>query len=511
MDRRRGALNVGASLASRAILFVATLLVRRQLIQHIGSDANGLSSLYASIIGTLAVAELGIGSAITFSMYAPIVEGDVEKVAALYRLYERLYRIVGAFILLAGLAVTPFLPAIISDYSTLNINVYVTYLITLVASVLSYAYGAQTSLIEAHKDNYLTTAIHTLSALVSYALQAAVILAWGSFEAFLACQLVGTLLSWAATTAVARHRHGGVIATHASLDAVTRSEVTRSIKAMFMHKVGTVLVNTVDSLVISTFVGVVALGRYSNYALVASTLASTAGLFFTPLTSVIGHLCAEGDRTAMRAQFDRLYALNLTLGMVLFLGYYATVDHVVALVLGPGLEMFREIPLAIALNQFIQYLRKATLLFRNASGTFYHDRWKPIAEGVANLCLSLVLVNILPEEYRVVGVIVATILTNLAICHVVEPYVVFHHAFGQPALRFCLRNYAGIVLFGVCLVAIGVIARPTDNHIAGLLVNGALSLCVSAGAITLVAMVDKTFRDSIHVMANELRGRLSRP
>ena len=35
-----------------------------------------LNALYLSIIGFLSVAELGVGSAITFCMYKPIVEGD---------------------------------------------------------------------------------------------------------------------------------------------------------------------------------------------------------------------------------------------------------------------------------------------------------------------------------------------------------------------------------------------------------------------------------------------------
>ena len=37
------------------------------------------NSLYISIIGVLAVAELGIGESIIFSMYEPIVKNDSKK------------------------------------------------------------------------------------------------------------------------------------------------------------------------------------------------------------------------------------------------------------------------------------------------------------------------------------------------------------------------------------------------------------------------------------------------
>ena len=87
MDRKKGILNVSASIASRVLLLAAALLVRRLLIRYVGNDVNGLNSLYTSIIGMLAVAELGVGSAISYSMYKPIVEENKDKIAALYRLY----------------------------------------------------------------------------------------------------------------------------------------------------------------------------------------------------------------------------------------------------------------------------------------------------------------------------------------------------------------------------------------------------------------------------------------
>ena len=102
MDKRRGILNVSVSIFSRIVLLASALVVRRLLIRYIGNDVNGLNSLYASIIGMLTVAELGVGSAIVFSMYRPIVAGEKEKVAALYLLYKKLYRIIGAVIFSAG-------------------------------------------------------------------------------------------------------------------------------------------------------------------------------------------------------------------------------------------------------------------------------------------------------------------------------------------------------------------------------------------------------------------------
>ena len=110
MDRRKSILNAVSSVACKIILLVGSVILRRLFIKHLGMDKNGLNSLYVSVLGILSVAELGVGSAISFCMYEPIVTGQTERVAALYRLFSRAYRVIGTLILLLGLFVTPFLP-----------------------------------------------------------------------------------------------------------------------------------------------------------------------------------------------------------------------------------------------------------------------------------------------------------------------------------------------------------------------------------------------------------------
>ena len=504
MDREKSILNVTTSILSRILLLISALIVRRLLIEHIGNDVNGLNSLYTSIIGMLAVAELGIGSAIVYSMYKPIIDGDQKKVAALYGLYTRLYRVIGAVILIAGLAVMPFLPGLISDYEELNVNVYITFGLSLISVVLSYLYGAKTSLIEAYKDNYLTTVIMTIGHLIQYGLQTVAILLFRSFPLFLICQIIATVLIWILTEIIVRKRHEEIITMHEAVDSSTRSEVTKNIKAMFMHKIGTVMVNTVDSIIISAFVGVVILGKYSNYNLIISVMAGTIALFFSPLTSVVGHLCAGGDAIKIKGAFDHFYCINYILGVVFFLGYYAVIDSIIRLCFGIGLEMSRSISFIITLDGFTKFMRQTALLFRNASGSFYYDRWKPIAEGIVNLILSLLFVQVFPEDKKVVGVIVATIITTLLICHIVDPYVVYKHVFNKSVNKYWLKNYSYIALFVAGMVAVTYLGQQRNSNVAELFLNGIISIGVSMIILGAVSIIDQSFRSEIITMGRKV-------
>lgn len=508
MDKRKGILNVSASLLSKIVLIITALAVRRLLVRYIGNEANGLNALFASIIGMLGVVELGAGSAITFSMYAPIIHGDRQKVAALYGLFRRAYCIIGAVIFLAGLAVMPFLPAIISDYEHITLNVSGSYLLTLVSVVISYAYSAKSALIDAHKNNYITTGILTVSALLRDGLQIVTILAFRSYPVFLICRIAGTLAAWLLVEIVVHRMHHDIIHIHAELDDETRKTVGRNIRAMFMHRVGTVLVNSIDSVIISAFIGVAVLGRYSNYEYIAKVLAGIIGLVFSSLTSVVGHLAAAGDRENTKAYFNRFYCINYMLGVVFFLGYFAVIDGVVAMFIGPGLMVSRWIAFIITLNQFTKFMRHTALLFRNASGAFYYDRWKPVGEGLLNLVLSLLFVQVFPEEYRVVGVIVATILTTLTICDIVDPYVVFRHVFDKSPYRFWLRNYTYIGVFTICLFALNGMTKPAAG-LVGVVLNGLISVAVSVGAVGLVVLFDRSFRHEVIAILQSFQRRVS--
>ena len=147
MDKKNGIINVSVSIIFKIAILITNILARRYLICYLGNEINGLNSLYIAILDFLSVAELGAGVAITFCMYKPIVERDINKVSALYGLFTRLYFVIGGIILIGGCALMPALPFIAKDYQSIDVNLYLTFGLMLISVVLSYAFSSKTSLI----------------------------------------------------------------------------------------------------------------------------------------------------------------------------------------------------------------------------------------------------------------------------------------------------------------------------------------------------------------------------
>jgi len=483
MDKKKSILNVTVSVLFKVVTLVLGIFVKRQLILTCGNEVNGLNALYLSIIGILSVAELGVGSAITFCMYRPIVDNDRDKVAALYQLFRRLYVIIGVIVLVFGLIFTPFIKVFAKDYIELDVNLYLTFILMLISVVVTYFFGAKTALINAYKNDYITTSITSGGLVLQDVLQIVVLVVTRSFPLYLVCRIAVALVQWVVTDLITRRKYPIIISKKDSrLDPETKTGLVKSIKAMFMHKVGGLLVNTADSLIISAFIGVVALGEYSNYVTIMSSITAVIQLVFVSLTSVLGHLYVEASKNTTKKYCEAFHLLNFVIGVVFFLGYYSVIDDIIAVLFSPDLVVDKSISIVITINGFIQFMRASTLVFRDSTGTFYNDRWKPLFEGIFNVVFSILFVNI----FGVTGVIVATIFTNLLICHIVEPYVLYKNAFEMSPKGYFIRNYTMIAVFVAALFAMDYVKITMDNIWTNMLINGSISLICSLVACIIV-------------------------
>ena len=174
----------------------------------------------------------------------------------------------------------------------------------LVSVVITYLYGAKTSLINAYKDNYITTTINSVSQLFQYGLQTLLLILTKSFVWYLVCQIIAAAIQFVVTEIVARKKHIDIINNKQKVDSETKKSVVKNVKAMFMHKIGGILVLSADNLIISSFIGVLVLGRYTNYTTIMTAMIGVITLFLTPLTSIIGHTFLESDLSIIKKCFN---------------------------------------------------------------------------------------------------------------------------------------------------------------------------------------------------------------
>ena len=95
---------------SQVVTILLTFIVRTVFIQVLSAEYLGVNGLFTNILSVLSFTELGIGTAMNFSLYKPVAENDERKISLLMNLYKKAYRIIALIITILGLLIIPFLP-----------------------------------------------------------------------------------------------------------------------------------------------------------------------------------------------------------------------------------------------------------------------------------------------------------------------------------------------------------------------------------------------------------------
>ena len=260
------AVNIGGQLFNQVLLFISRMV----FIHYLSAAYLGVNGLFTDVLGILNLAELGIGTAMIYSLYEPAAKDDEHKLAQLMNLYKILYRVVAVIVLLVGLALMPFLGFFIKDSGGIE-NLKLIYLMYVANSVCSYLLSYKNSIFLAYQKAYVKNLWAVLCDAIKTVLQIVIIVLTRNFILYLLVQFVLQFIPNIIVSCKADKEYPYLKECKELPEREEFFGILRNIGAMSFHKLGTVIVRNTDSLLMSSFVGLLSVGYYSNYRLVLST------------------------------------------------------------------------------------------------------------------------------------------------------------------------------------------------------------------------------------------------
>ena len=94
MRKKNSIINMIVGLVGQLLNMLLSFGGRMVFVHYLSQEYLGVNGLFGDVLGMLNLAELGIGSAMIFSMYRPAAQNDEKQLARLMNLYRTLYRIV---------------------------------------------------------------------------------------------------------------------------------------------------------------------------------------------------------------------------------------------------------------------------------------------------------------------------------------------------------------------------------------------------------------------------------
>ncbi|WP_293949038.1 oligosaccharide flippase family protein [uncultured Weissella sp.] len=439
-------LNSVVASGGQIVNLVLSFVVRTVFIRILGEQFLGLNGLFSNILNILSFSELGIGAAITFSLYKPIAENNLVQIRALMRLYSKIYRLIGIGMLLLGAMLTPFLPVLISGDTSKLGNIYIAFVLYLMNSAFGYFMSYKRSLFMATQEGY----INALNLLIFQALgqlaQIAMLLLYSNYLVYLVIQLVFTILSNVWISLMANRRYKEFLKKPTDkVDHATILYLKKNVVGMISAKLGGVVVFGTDNIILSSMVGLTAVGIYANYTMIINGINSIFTQGLSAVTATLGNFGATNKKSD---NLEVFFKFNL---ITLFLA--ATAAFVFTLFSTPFIKFWlgsfkyvvsKQTLYLIALGFFVSLLRQPVINYTNALGLYWEQRFKPLFEAGVNLIVSLVLVRYF--NMSISGVLIGTLASNLLINAWWEPLILFKHGFDSTIQKFLIIYLSELVM-----------------------------------------------------------------
>lgn len=452
-DRTKNSIrNYSMNAVSQVTSILLSFIGRTFFIKFLGIEYLGVNGLFSNILSLLSLAELGVGTAITYMMYRPIAEGNKEEVAAYNNLFRQIYNSIGVFVLVVGLFFTPFVYDLIKEKPDINENLYIVYILYLLNSSVSYFFTYKRSLLIAHQKEYVNSKNVVMFAIVKDVLLILLLYIYANFYVYLVLQIIITVASNFAISLKVNSLFPDIV--NIKPKKVPRKEIRIIVKntmAMICHKIGSVVVSGTGNIFISYFVGIATVGIYSNYVLLSNCSRQIIGQGINSLTASFGNLVATSNNEDIYRVYKRIYFINFLLAYAVALFFLALVNPFVTLWIGGDFILEKKCILVIAVNALFFYqLRIPSQIVINTYGLFWQIKWKSIVEALVNLLCSLFLTAWL--GLGIWGILLAALISNVCTSLWWEPYVAFRKGMKISFKLFVFEFLKNCIIFAISVV-----------------------------------------------------------
>lgn len=443
MRLKKSIINSSTNIVSYIISFIPSFIVRKVFIITLGGSLLGLSSLYSNIIGYLSIVEMGMGSAIIYSLYKPFAENNREKIKGYLNFYEKFYKYVGIIILIVGLIITPFIHELINENIDINL-VRISFILFLINTFITYMFTYKHCILNVAQEGYKISLAIMIGKILISIFQIIVLVFYKNFYLYIIVQIVINLLNYITINSYIDKKFTWIKHISGYIEKSEKDGLIRNVKALFYHKIGTILVLGTDNIVISKFINLKTVGIYNSYMLIIGACSSLISSIMNGLTPSIGNLLVEKDKDYSYEIHKKLFFITFWIASFTIISLFNTISQFISLWIGTEFILDSFTLILILFNLYFQMMRAPIGQFKSASGEYYRDRYAPICEGLINFVSSMILVQIIGLP----GVFLGTLISNISIIFWVQPKIVYKYVFNKPLVKY-FKMYFKYLLLGI--------------------------------------------------------------
>ncbi len=434
--------NTIGSIASNIVTILINFVVQAIFLKILGVEYSGINGLFSNILTMLGIVEMGLGNAIIFNLYKPIANNDKEKIKSLMQFYKKSYHIIAVIVSVIGVSLIPALPYIVGTVKA-DINLNIVYLLFLFDTVAGYLLSYKRSILYANQENYIVNIIHIGYLLIMNISQLIILYFTKNYYLYLGVKIIMRIVENLVITAVANKKYKYLKEKEIQeLSKETKADIFKKIKAMFLHKIGGFVVNGSDNIIISSFLGVSAVGMYYNYYIIINAVYTLFTQLITSTTASVGNLLASNDEKKFEV-FKKIRFLNFWTVSFSGICILVIMNSFINVWIGSEYILPNVVLYVLVFNYYQKSMRNCYIAFKDAAGIYYEDRYVPILESIINIVTSIILLKI----FGLVGVFLGTVFSGFVLHFYSYPKFVYKKIFNRTYKQYMKETIGYIFTF----------------------------------------------------------------
>lgn len=431
--------------------FVSLLLgffSRKVFLDYVGIEVLGLNQTAQNLLGFLSLAELGIGSAIAFTLYQPLAVNDQQSINEIVTVQGWLYRRIAIFIGVAAIILMCFFPIIFGSSGLPLWYAFTSFGVFLYSSLLTYFINFKQILLSANQKDYLITKHYHFVNLVKSVIQIlAMVYLPLPYVSWLVLQVVfSTIASWNLNRVIHNEFPNLKIDMGIGKSLVKKySIIITKVKQLFFHAIGGFVLTQSSFIIIYAFANLTMVGIYGNYMLIANSIRMLFNAAFQGATAGVGNLVAEGDKKKMLSVFEELFTSRFLIITTFLYCFLVLSNSFMVIWIGEQYLLDRPTLTVIVLTTYIILSRTTVDAYIFATGLF-QDIWAPIVEAVLNIGFSLLF----GYYFGIIGVLSGVLLSQVFVIFLWKPFFLFKKGLHESLWIYIRLYVKHIVVFAVC-------------------------------------------------------------
>lgn len=454
MRTKKSIFNLLADILPQVIISILGFIRIRVFLSAIGTEQLGVYQLFGQILCYLALAELGLTSAVMYYLYKPIHEKNYKKISQIIVGAKKSFTVIMLVMFICGVVLAPNVKFFIADTTLSNTFIIIAFIMTILVNILSYFSTPYVLLFDSNQEKYKYIVWSQLIVGIRYIVEMLAIWLTKSLYVALAIEILFTLIQNFVIKYLFEKNYDYV-----DMKADKDLSFWSKTKDLIPHKIGTLIAYNIDVIILSKFLGLTNVVIYNCYYYITNTISNLIGKMSSATLAGVGNLIVAEPKKVYKV-FLEYNSMLFFLATVICIPLGIVISPFVSLWYGSDMIVSNFTVFLFAFILFYGIIRIVLNTFCTAAGIFRPTLICTYLEIVINLVVSLLLI----KKYEITGLLFGTALSLIFSEFVIKPFILNKHLFNDKIYKYYLDCFKYIVIAMINMVLLSLLSNCFDYN-----------------------------------------------